>query len=293
MADEYNFDNFQITADNPTGGMDEGENHSDLYDLEPVEEQAGEVLTEGAQELQSKEDDDKAKRFANIDSHIVNRVPYVRSTSSVEAPHNYANLSYPKEPTAMEKIGASAMSLYRSIFSSNVNDSTLNEAKEYAPTLGVSPQYLVDNPDAMDRARKIYDYTQRWQFLPEGTAFSAQAVDEQYPEIAKLRREDPVGAAIALNNYQDVHQTRGIFDTAYDSAANVVDLFRDAYNSGSDMVKLYDAQMKGVESGDLDAARPEVNEIAQRLKEYQQQDDPQTWLICFIVPIIDKVLILL
>lgn len=40
------------------------------------------------------------------------------------------------------------------------------------------------------------------------------------------------------------------------------------------MVKLYDAQMKAVNGEDLDTVKPEVDEITQRLKAYQEEDRP-------------------
>ena len=50
-----------------------------------------------------------------------------------------------------------------------------------------------------------------------GSAFSAEALDAMYPEIQALRKQDPVGAAIALKEYGDIKDTRGIFDLAKDA----------------------------------------------------------------------------
>lgn len=175
--------------------------------------------------------------------------------------------------TLWERASSQAMDVYRNLFSDDAVK--MRDAKKIGEELRISPQFLMDNQEALEEARRIHREAVQWSFL-SGQPFSAENIDSMYPEIKTMRAADPVGAAQALQNYQDVHGTRNIFDSIHDTIFGTKDLLLDAYNSGSDMVKLYDAQMKAVKTGDVEAARPEVDEITQRLKEYHEQDEPTT-----------------
>lgn len=175
--------------------------------------------------------------------------------------------------TLWERASSQAMDVYRNLFSDDAVK--MRDAKKIGEELRISPQFLMDNQEALEEARRIHREAVQWSFL-SGQPFSAENIDSMYPEIKTMRAADPVGAAQALQNYQDVHGMRNIFDSIHDTIFGVKELLLDAYNSGSDMVKLYDAKMKAFKTGDVEAARPEVDEITQRLKEYHEQDEPTT-----------------
>lgn len=170
--------------------------------------------------------------------------------------------------TLYDRVTDQAMDLYRNLFSQE--SSTLREARQYSETMGISAQYLADNPSALEEARRIHNEAIQWSFL-SGQPFNAKNIDEMYPEIKRLRQADPVGASIALKNYQELHDTRSLFERVSENVSDASELFTDAFNSGVDMVKLYDAQFKAAETGDVEAARPEVDEISRRLIDYQKE----------------------
>ena len=144
--------------------------------------------------------------------------------------------------------------------------------------LGVSPQYMVDHPELLEETKKRDTLLTINDFLPGNNWYSPETLDKYYPELAKFRQENPVGAALALRNHRDLNDTRSIFERIGDAFNSAGELFADAFNSGSDMVKLYDAQMKAVNGEDLDIVKPEVDEITQRLKAYQEEDRPTSAL---------------
>lgn len=162
-----------------------------------------------------------------------------------------------------------ARDIYRNLFNENAH--AMDEARRYAPALGVSAQYLMDHPDEMERAKLAYAKQSAMDFMPRGMHYSPQTLDKLYPELMQYRDEDPVGAAKALQNYKEIHKTRQIFNPMADDINGLADMVSDAVGSGIDMVKLYDAQMKAVNTGNVEAARPEVDKISKRLQEYQRQ----------------------
>ena len=270
---------YEFTAGNIADAVNkDGEQFSNAVNILPTEEEKEQIAADVQQE--------KEENYAKLDDIMASGQPIRRKMPDlVTLPKIYGNsLSMPEATRGWDDLGAGEKLLYGAqeklwdVYRNLTNGQAhvLSDARRYAPAIGVTPQYLVDNPDEMERARLEYDRKQKLGFMPVDENYSSGMLDANYPELKDIRLSDPVGAAQALQNYQDVHGTRNIFDNIHDTIFGTKELFLDAFNSGSDMVKLYDAQMKAVKTGDVEAARPEVDEITQRLKEYHEQDEPTT-----------------
>lgn len=270
---------YEFTAGNIADAVNkDGEQFSNAVNILPTEEEKEQIAADVQQE--------KEENYAKLDDIMASGQPIRRKMPDLlTLPKIYGNsLSMPEATRGWDDLGAGEKLLYGAqeklwdVYRNLTNGQAhvLSDARRYAPAIGVTPQYLVDNPDEMERARLEYDRKQKLGFMPVDENYSSGMLDANYPELKDIRLSDPVGAAQALQNYQDVHGTRNIFDNIHDTIFGTKELLLDAYNSGSDMVKLYDAQMKAVKTGDVEAARPEVDEITQRLKEYHEQDEPTT-----------------
>ena len=245
---EYNFNNFKINPENPTGETP----NNDVLGFKDSET--------AIQEGQVEYDADQAKRWKEADAILANGTMNFRPTSDYRNPsaEDFAGATAPspQKPNFIDEIKDSAMDVYRNIFNGNAEG--MHNAKVYAQFIGVSPQFLMDNEAAYEQAEKLYNQRLNARFMG-GSAFSAEALDAMYPEIQALRKQDPVGAAIALKEYGDIKDTRGIFDLA-----------KDAFNSGSDMVKLSDAQYRAYKGEDIDSVRPEVDRLTAELQAYKE-----------------------
>lgn len=135
---------------------------------------------------------------------------------------------------------------------------TMTEAQRLGQRMSLSPQFLIDNPEVMDRVKEIDKETQPMGFM-QGSKFSMQNFDALYPELAEMRQKDPVSASIAVSEYEDIKNTR-----------SALDLIKDAFNSGSDMVKLSDAQYRAYKGEDIDSVRPEVDRLTAELQAYKE-----------------------
>lgn len=245
---EYNFNNFKINPENPTGETP----NNDVLGFKDSET--------AIQEGQVEYDADQAKRWKEADAILANGTMNFRPTSDYRNPsaEDFAGATAPSppKPNFIDEIKDSAMDVYRNIFNGNAEG--MHNAKVYAQFVGVSPQFLMDNEAAYEQAEKLYNQRLNARFMG-GSAFSAEALDAMYPEIQALRKQDPVGASIALKEYGDIKDTRGIFDLA-----------KDAFNSGSDMVKLSDAQYRAYKGEDIDSVRPEVDRLTAELQAYKE-----------------------
>ena len=245
---EYNFNNFKINPENPTGETP----NNDVLGFKD----SGTAIQEGQVEY----DADQAKRWKEADAILANGTMNFKPTPDYRNPsaEDFAGATAPPspKPNFIDAIKDSAMDVYRNIFNGNAEG--MHNAKVYAQFIGVSPQFLVDNEAAYEQAEKLYNQRLNARFMG-GSAFSAEALDAMYPEIQALRKQDPVGAAIALKEYGDIKDTRGIFDLA-----------KDAFNSGSDMVKLSDAQYRAYKGEDIDSVRPEVDRLTAELQAYKE-----------------------
>ena len=245
---EYNFNNFKINPENPTGEAP----NNDVLGFKDSET--------AIQEGQVEYDADQAKRWKEADAILANGTMNFKPTSDYRNPsaEDFAGATAPpsQKPNFIDAIKDSAMDVYRNIFNGNAEG--MHNAKVYAQFIGVSPQFLMDNEAAYEQAEKLYNQRLNARFMG-GSAFSAEALDAMYPEIQALRKQDPVGAAIALKEYGDIKDTRGIFDLA-----------KDAFNSGSDMVKLSDAQYRAYKGEDIDSVKPEVDRLTAELQAYKE-----------------------
>nr|DAF72946.1 MAG TPA: crystallin beta/gamma motif-containing protein [Caudoviricetes sp.] len=245
---KYNFNNFKINPENPTGETP----NNDVLGFKDSET--------AIQEGQVEYDADQAKRWKEADAILANGTMNFKPTSDYRnsSAEDFAGATAPpsQKPNFIDAIKDSAMDVYRNIFNGNAEG--MHNAKVYAQFIGVSPQFLMDNEAAYEQAEKLYNQRLNARFMG-GSAFSAEALDAMYPEIQALRKQDPVGASIALKEYGDIKDTRGIFDLA-----------KDAFNSGSDMVKLSDAQYRAYKGEDIDSVRPEVDRLTAELQAYKE-----------------------
>lgn len=259
---------------------------SDALKITPVKEQTQAMITPSAEETAERHEAEAQEAAANdekIGEIIASGRPVMRKIPDLlTTPTITGNLN-PPEPQekpewqkAAEWVVDSARDIWRNLF--NENAQVLKYADTYAPMLGVSPQYMVDHPELLEETKKRDTLLTINDFLPGNNWYSPETLDKYYPELAKFRQENPVGAALALRNHRDLNDTRSIFERIGDAINSAGELFADAFNSGSDMVKLYDAQMKAVNGEDLDTVKPEVDEITQRLKAYQEEDRPTSAL---------------
>lgn len=245
---EYNFNNFKINPENPTGETP----NNDVLGFKDSET--------ATQEGRVEYDADQAKRWKEADAILASGTMNFKPTSDYRNPsaEDFAGATAPpsQKPNFIDAIKDSAMDVYRNIFNGNAEG--MHNAKVYAQFIGVSPQFLMDNEAAYEQAEKLYNQRLNARFMG-GSAFSAEALDAMYPEIQALRKQDPVGASIALKEYGDIKDTRGIFDLA-----------KDAFNSGSDMVKLSDAQYRAYKGENIDSVKPEVDRLTAELQAYKE-----------------------
>lgn len=259
---------------------------SDALKITPVKEQTQAMITPSAEETAERHEAESQEAAANDEKigeiiasgrPVMRKIPDLLTTPTITG---NLNPPEPQEKPAWQKTAEwavdSARDIYRNLF--NENAQVLKDADTYAPMLGVSPQYMVDHPELLEETKKRDTLLTINDFLPGNNWYSPETLDKYYPELAKFRQENPVGAALALRNYRDLNDTRSIFERIGDAFNSAGELFADAFNSGSDMVKLYDAQMKAVNGEDLDTVKPEVDEITQRLKAYQEEDRPTSAL---------------
>ena len=252
---EYRFDNFKIDANNPTGGTPS----SDVLNLNNDDLGSQEGMAQANAELQEK--------YNSINQQVASG--QIKQKPQMNYQHQESNWTPQQEENdgigtkiynGLLAIGNwevnSAMDVYRNLF--NPNARAMNQAKTYADTLGLSAQFLMDNPDAYNTAEEIYNKKMAARFLG-GVKFSTAALDDMYPELAEIRQKDPVSAAMALQDYEDVKNTRSIFEVV-----------KDAFNSGSDMVKLSDAQMRAYNGESIDSIRPDVDKLTDELRAYQE-----------------------
>ena len=160
--------------------------------------------------------------------------------------------------TLFDRVTDQAMDIYRNMFGSD--EGTLQEARKYAETMGISAQYLADNPSALEEARRINNEAIQWSFL-SGQPFNAKNIDEMYPEIKRMRQADPVGASIAYQNHEDIQTTRSIFD---DIATGI--------DAGVAQIKFSDLQFDQGVGNDNVTMTPEMQELSKRLQTYQEQE---------------------
>lgn len=259
---------------------------SDALKITPVKEQTQAMITPSAEETAERHEAESQEAAANDEKigeiiasgrPVMRKIPDLLTTPTITG---NLNPPEPQEKPAWQKTAEwavdSARDIYRNLF--NENAQVLKDADTYAPMLGVSPQYMVDHPELLEETKKRDTLLTINDFLPGNNWYSPETLDKYYPELAKFRQENPVGAALALRNHRDLNDTRSIFERIGDAFNSAGELFADAFNSGSDMVKLYDAQMKAVNGEDLDTVKPEVDEITQRLKAYQEEDRPTSAL---------------
>ena len=170
--------------------------------------------------------------------------------------NDYGGTLFDRMMGGWQNVADGVMEIQKNILYST--SETMTEAQRLGQRMSLSPQFLIDNPEVMDRVKEIDKETQPMGFM-QGSKFSIQNFDALYPELAEMRQKDPVSASIAVSEYEDIKNTR-----------SALDLIKDAFNSGSDMVKLSDAQMRAYNGESIDSVRPDVDKLTDELRAYQE-----------------------
>lgn len=170
--------------------------------------------------------------------------------------NDYGGTLFDRMMGGWQNIADGVMEIQKNILYSTPE--TMTEAQRLGQRMSLSPQFLIDNPEVMDRVKEIDKETQPMGFM-QGSKFSIQNFDALYPELVEIRQKDPVSASIAVSEYEDIKNTR-----------SALDLIKDAFNSGSDMVKLSDAQMRAYNGESIDSVRPDVDKLTDELRAYQE-----------------------
>ena len=170
--------------------------------------------------------------------------------------NDYGGTLFDRMMGGWQNVADGVMELQKNILYSTPE--TMTEAQRLGQRMSLSPQFLIDNPEVMDRVKEIDKETQPMGFM-QGSKFSVQNFDALYPELVEMRQKDPVSASIAVSEYEDIKNTR-----------SALDLIKDAFNSGSDMVKLSDAQMRAYNGESIDSVRPDVDKLTDELRAYQE-----------------------
>lgn len=170
--------------------------------------------------------------------------------------NDYGGTLFDRMMGGWQNIADGVMEIQKNILYSTPE--TMTEAQRLGQRMSLSPQFLIDNPEVMDRVKEIDKETQPMGFM-QGSKFSMQNFDALYPELVEIRQKDPVSASIAVSEYEDIKNTR-----------SALDLIKDAFNSGSDMVKLSDAQMRAYNGESIDSVRPDVDKLTDELRAYQE-----------------------
>ena len=170
--------------------------------------------------------------------------------------NDYGGTLFDRMMSGWQNVADGVMEIQKNILYSTPE--TMTEAQRLGQRMSLSPQFLIDNPEVMDRVKEIDKETQPMGFM-QGSKFSIQNFDALYPELAEMRQKDPVSASIAVSEYEDIKNTR-----------SALDLIKDAFNSGSDMVKLSDAQMRAYNGESINNVRPDVDKLTDELRAYQE-----------------------
>nr|DAE88099.1 MAG TPA: crystallin beta/gamma motif-containing protein [Caudoviricetes sp.] len=170
--------------------------------------------------------------------------------------NDYGGTLFDRMMGGWQNVADGVMELQKNILYSTPE--TMTEAQRLGQRMSLSPQFLIDNPEVMDRVKEIDKETQPMGFM-QGSKFSVQNFDALYPELVEMRQKDPVSASIAVSEYEDIKNTR-----------SALDLIKDAFNSGSDMVKLSDTQIRAYNGESIDSVRPDVDKLTDELRAYQE-----------------------
>lgn len=112
------------------------------------------------------------------------------------------------------------------------DEARLQDAEKIGSALNMSPTMLAGSPEVFDMAAREYE-RQRKLAAAQGQPFSPQSIQNTYPELGDIASEDPVKAAAALHNYEEIQALRRLTDEA-NAAMNAWSIMKEGYQEGNE-----------------------------------------------------------
>lgn len=139
-----------------------------------------------------------------------------------------------------------SMDIYSNLYDPDPDkEKRLEQAHKIGDPLGLPAQMLVDSKEAYEMAQNQYAWM-KTQEIMQGRPFSADALKELYPELAEIAMNDPVSAALALKQADQILHDRGVITGATagkisgepSSIGEAFKAFTDAWEAGQNMDKI-------------------------------------------------------
>lgn len=170
-----------------------------------------------------------------------------------------------------------SMDIYSNLYDPDPDkEKRLEQAHKIGDPLGLPAQMLVDSKEAYEMAQNQYAWM-KTQEIMQGRPFSADALKELYPELAEIAMNDPVSAALALKQADQILHDRGVITGATagkisgepSSIGEAFKAFTDAWEAGQNMDKISEIgyAAKNGEITDEEMNR-KIEAINARTKEY-------------------------
>lgn len=180
--------------------------------------------------------------------------------------------------TGTEKLKLALGQAWNTLTGNNApTEERLADAEKIGKALKISPTVLANSPEVFDMAAKEYE-RQRRLAATQGKPFSPQSIQETYPELTGIASEDPVQAALALHNYEEILSLRGITQEA-EAAANAWGILKNGFSAGTtgyEMAelgnKLREAELAGEDTTALQA------EIKAKSAALMKNDTPESMI---------------
>ena len=170
-----------------------------------------------------------------------------------------------------------SMDIYSNLYDPDPDkEKRLEQAHKIGDPLGLPAQMLVDSKEAYEMAQNQYAWM-KTQEIMQGRPFSADALKELYPELAEIAMNDPVSAALALKQADQILHDRGVITGAtagkisgeQSSIGEAFKAFTDAWEAGQNMDKISEIGY-AARNGDItdEEMNRKIEAINARTKEY-------------------------
>lgn len=170
-----------------------------------------------------------------------------------------------------------SMDIYSNLYDPDPDkEKRLEQAHKIGDSLGLPAQMLVDSKEAYEMAQNQYAWM-KTQEIMQGRPFSADALKELYPELAEIAMNDPVSAALALKQADQILHDRGVITGATagkisgepSSIGEAFKAFTDAWEAGQNMDKISEIGY-AARNGDItdEEMNRKIEAINARTKEY-------------------------
>lgn len=170
-----------------------------------------------------------------------------------------------------------SMDIYSNLYDPDPDkEKRLEQAHKIGDPLGLPAQMLVDSKEAYEMAQNQYAWM-KTQEIMQGRPFSANALKELYPELAKIAMNDPVSASLALKQADQILHDRGVITGATagkisgepSSIGEAFKAFTDAWEAGQNMDKISEIGY-AARNGDItdEEMNRKIEAINARTKEY-------------------------